>query len=115
VKKTEAGPLTNLLISPSAVAAAIADDPNVVVFGTDPAEQAVGPESAKKLLASWSSLKLSLDNNESYEIRTDSWGYAIANVSFPSKSDSPNRMSALIIGVPDGSGWKIVALHYLPQ
>ncbi len=114
-KSTDPGPLTKLLVSPTAVAAALADDPNVVVFGTDPAEQAFGPEAAKKLLATWANLKLTLDKDKSYEVRTDAWGYAVANINMPSKeADSPYRMSALVIAVPDGAAWKVVALHYVP-
>lgn len=114
-KSNDPGPLTKMLVSPTAIAAALADDPNVVVFGTDPAEQAIGPEAAKKRLASWANLKLTIDKDKSYEVRTDAWGYAVANINLPSKdADSPYRMSALLIAVPDGAAWKVVALHYLP-
>jgi hypothetical protein len=113
---TDAGPLAKFLTSPVDASAALADDPDVVVMGTDRNEYAVGTKAAKALLARWSKLKLYLDGGLVREVRTKDWGYAIANVNYddPQYEKSPMRMSALVIALPDGAAWKIVALHYLP-
>ena len=114
-KSTPAGPLTKFLTSPADAAAALSDDAHEVVEGTDKGEYAVGPAAAKKLLGSWGKLKLSLDASLSYEVRTKDWGYALGYVNLPSRDPnikSPVRMSALVIAVPAGEAWKVVAVHY---
>ncbi len=112
--QTAAGPLSKLLVAPREVAASLADDPAVVVQGTDKAEYAVGPVAAKALLAKWSKLKLDINKDTGvHEVRGKHWGYAVANVRY-SKGDISYAMSALIIAVPTGDTWSVVALHYLP-
>lgn len=112
--QTPAGPLSKLLVAPHEVAASLADDPAVVVQGTDKAEYAVGPAAAKTLLAKWSKLKLEINKDSGvHEVRGKHWGYAVANVGY-TKGDISYAMSALIIAVPSGDAWSVVALHYLP-
>jgi hypothetical protein len=76
---TAAGPLTALLADPKAMAAALLDDPAVVVLGTELAERAVGPAAARKLLRKWTRLALAIAGAP-HEVRTASWSYAVANV-----------------------------------
>lgn len=111
---SNAGPLAKLLTSPGDAAAALANDPNVIVMGTDATERAVGYDAAKKMLESWKVLKLSIDKSNVLEVHTADWGYALAYVNMPSKDPQPYRMTALIIGIPKGDSWSVVGMHYLP-
>jgi hypothetical protein len=112
---TTAGPLAQLLTSPADAAAALADDPNVIVQGTEEKEYAVGPEATKKLLGSWKDLGLSIEGTSVNEMHTTNWGNAFAYVNMPKKdSDVPYRMAGLLIAVPNGDSWRVVAVHYLP-
>lgn len=111
---TPPGPLAKFLTSPSDVAAALANDPSVVVLGTDPKEEAVGPDAAKALLQSWSKLQLSLNGNAVREVHGKTWGYALANVDLARKDGNPYRLGGLVIATLSGDQWKVVALHYCP-
>jgi hypothetical protein len=49
------------------------------------------------------------------EVRTASWGYAIAdvNINVPKPGAAPYRMSAFVIAVPAvGGAWSVVAVNY---
>lgn len=113
VAPTAAGPLTALLTDPTALAAAIKDDPGVIVFGTETTERAVGAAAAKKLLGGWKKLTFELDGKPT-EVRTKTHGYAAATVRWVRKGKPPIAMRATVFAVPgptDGT-WKVVAAHY---
>ena len=107
---TEAGTLTPLLTNPTALAAALLDDPAVSVLGTERSERAVGVAAAKKLLKSWSKLALTIDG-QAREVRTKTWAWAAANVNWTTKKKTV-KMRATVFAVDTGSGWKVVAAHY---
>jgi hypothetical protein len=107
---TPAGQLAPLLASPKALADALATDPHVFVVGTEKSERAIGPAAAKKLLASWSQLKLSVEGPVR-EVETKTYGFAQAHVKWTKGKDT-YWMHALIIAVPAASGWRVVGVHY---
>lgn len=111
---TQPGPLSKLLTSVDEAAAALANDPSVSVQGTDKGEYAIGPDAAKKQLAKWSKLKLSLDKNQAREVRTATYGYALANVNMPDPAGGDFNMTGLVIAIPNGDKWSVVGVHYLP-
>ena len=102
-----------LLAAPDPLAGALAGDP-VVVFGTDKAEQAIGQAAAKALLARWRRLLLAIEEGDKVrEVRTASWGYAMADVNIMKPGGAPYRMSAFLVAVPGPSGsWSVVAVNY---
>ena len=110
---TPAGPLTPLLAAPDKLAAAIGSDP-VVLYGTDKAERAIGASAAKALLAKWRKLSLTIEESDKVrEVRTPSWGYAMADVNIPKAGGPPYRMSGFVIAVPGANGaWSVVAASY---
>ncbi len=111
---TSAGPLAALLASATALDAALAKDPAVVVLGTEKAERAVGPAAAHKLLTSWSKLKLTLDGKPR-ELATKRCGFAQGKVSFTVGKDT-YRMRGMVLGLPTAEGgWKVVAVHYTTE
>ena len=107
---TDAGPLTAMLADPTALAAALLDDPATSVFGTEEGERAVGLAASKKLVTSWSKLSLAVDGKPR-EVRTATWGYAAANVAWKSKTKTIT-MRATVFAVMVGTAWKAVAVHY---
>jgi hypothetical protein len=113
VAPTAAGPLTALLTDPVALAAAIKDDPAVIVLGTESSERAVGTAAAKKLLGGWKKLTFELDGKPT-EVRTKTYGYAAATVRWVRKGKTPLAMRATVFAIPgttDGT-WQVVAVHY---
>jgi hypothetical protein len=109
---TARGPLVKLLASPEELAASLASDP--VVYGTDAAERAAGQAAAKALLAKWRKLPLAIDEADKVrEVRTASWGFAMADVNIAKGSGAPYRMSAFLVAVPGPNGsWSVVAVNY---
>ena len=107
---TKAGPLAPLLASPKALGDALSTDPHVFVVGTEKSERAIGPVAAKKLLASWSKLTLSVEGPVR-EVETKTYGFAQAHVKWTKGKDT-FWMQALIIAVPAASGWRVVGVHY---
>ncbi len=107
---TAAGPLTALLADPKAMAAALLDDPAVVVLGTELRERAAGPAAAKKLLGAWAKLSLAVAGAP-YEVRTKTWGYAAANVDWKARGKVVH-MRATVFAVDVGGAWRVVAAHY---
>jgi hypothetical protein len=108
---TPADVLTKLLVAPDALAAALA--PDAVVLGTDPGERGEG-DGAKKLLATWHKLQLTIDAaQKTREIHTASYGYAMANVVLkPAKGDE-GAMNAFVLAIPaPGGAWSVVAASY---
>jgi len=93
--------------------AALSADP-VVVFGTDKAERAIGLAAAKALLAKWRKLPLAIEEADKVrEVRTASWGFAIADVNISKPGGSPYRMSGFFVAVPSPNGaWSVVAASY---
>lgn len=109
---TTPGPLSALLADPAALEAALADDPNVVVLGTESKERAVGKPAARKLLASWRKLKLSIAGKPR-EVHGARWGYAAANVDWTRKSDDVLHLRATVFATStDGKTWRVVVAHY---
>ena len=108
---TDAGPLSALVLG-TKLHDALAADPSVTVFGTDKDESAYGPAAARALAAKWTHADVALQGKPR-EVRGTSWGFAIANVDLNAPGNRfPSRMAALVIAVPDGDAWRVVAAHY---
>lgn len=84
------------------------------MFGTDKAERAIGQTAAKSLLSKWRKLPLAIEEVDKVrEVRTTSWGYAMADVNIPKSGGAPFRMNAFLVAVPGPSGsWSVVAVNY---
>jgi hypothetical protein len=110
---TPAGPLMKLLAAPDELVASLSVDP-VFVFGTDKAERAIGQAAAKALLSKWRKLPLAIEEGDKVrEVRTASWGFAMADVNIPKPGGAPYRMTGFLIAVPGPSGsWSVVAVNY---
>lgn len=110
---TAPGPLVKLLAASDELAAALASD-QVIVYGTDKAERAIGQPAAKALLSKWRKLPLAIEEDAKVrETRTATWGYAMAIVNIPKPGGPPFRMSAFLIAVPAANGtWSVVAVNY---
>lgn len=109
---TAPGPLTAWLTDPVALAAALADTPDVVVLGTEPKERAVGKKAGARLLTSWRKLALSIAGAPR-EVRTARWGYAAANVDWTRKPDDVVHMRATVFATStDGAHWSAVVVQY---
>ena len=105
------GPLAPLLASPKAIADALSNDPHTFVLGTEPAERAIGPAAAKKLLASWAKLSFVVDGKVR-ELETASYGMVQAHVKW-TKGKTAHWMDAMLVAVPGPNGtWKVVGVHY---
>lgn len=108
---TPAGPLTPLLASPTALAAALSADPHTFVLGTEKAERAIGPAAAKKLLMSWAKLSLVVDGKVR-EVETKSYGFVQGHVKWTKGKDT-HWMDAMLVAIPARGGtWKVVGIHY---
>jgi len=108
---TATGPLAPLLASPKELAAALSTDPHTFVLGSDKTERAIGPAAAKKLLASWSKLSLSLEGKVR-EVETKTYAFAQAHVKW-TKGKTIYWMEAMLVAVPGPGGtWKVVGVHY---
>jgi len=110
---TPVGPLANLLLSPDALAGALAD--GAVVFGTNPAERGIGTADAKVLLAKWKRLAITRDAKSNvHEVRGATYGYAMTNVRIVTKAGAePLKLSAFVLAVPGADGaWSVVGASY---
>ena len=110
---TEPGPLSKLLISPDALASALADD--AVVFGTDPDERGIGTAGAKALLGKWKKLTISIDpKSKVREVRTATFGYAMTNVRILAKpGGGAYKLNAFVLALPrEGGTWSAVGAAY---
>jgi hypothetical protein len=111
---TKAGVLAPLLASPAQLTKVLSTDKSTFVLGTDKNERAVGQAAAKKLLARWTKLGMTVDGPVR-EVTTKTYGFAQASVQFQSKAKDKTvyyTMQALIIAVPKGDGWSVVGVHY---
>ena len=109
---TKAGPLSQLLASPTALDAAIAKDPALAVFGTDKKESAFGAVAAHKLVATWTKRKLSIEGTPR-EVTDKDWGFVQAHVNWDQgEAGDLARLTALVIGVPTKDGWEVVAVNF---
>lgn len=110
---TDAGPLTNLLLSPDSLATTLDND--AVVFGTDPSERASGTSEAKALLAKWKKLTITLDpKSKVHEVRTSTFGYSMTNVRITTKPGGEAlKLSAFVLAIPAGKdSWSVVGASY---
>ena len=110
---TDAGLLSNLLVSPDVLAGALGE--GAVVFGTDPGERGIGTTSAKALLAKWKKLTITFDpKSKVHEIRTATYGYAMANVNIVTKPGAEAyKLNAFVLALPVASGaWSVVGASY---
>lgn len=113
---TSPGPLAKLIADPAALSAALGAD--AVVLGTDPGDRAQGKAAAQKMLAKWTKLGLSIEQHDKvHEVATKTYAYAIANVDMPNEkpNEAPYRMHAVVVAIPDGNGWQVVAATYGAQ
>jgi hypothetical protein len=111
--RNDAGPLTNLLLSPAAIADALGDA--AVVYGTDAGERALGAKDGKALLARWSKLGITLDSPPAvHEVRGAAYGYTMANVNVTTKPGGPAySLNAFLLAVPAAGGkWSVVGASY---
>ncbi|HET9622902.1 MAG TPA: hypothetical protein VFP84_16125 [Kofleriaceae bacterium] len=110
---TSLGPLTSLLLSPRAIADAIAG--NAFIFGSDPDERAVGAGSARALLARWKTLAVTLATpSDIHEMHGGAYGYATANVRVALKPGGPSydlRAFTLALPAYDGT-WSVIAASF---
>jgi hypothetical protein len=102
------GALSALLVAPGKLDAAMAKDG--VVLGTDGSERAIGGAKTHALLAGWTKLKLSLDG-DSFEVHTKTYGFALANLGLAGGKNG-NHFRGLILALPKGDGWTVVAVDY---
>lgn len=108
---TAPGPLTALLASPAALAAALGTDRATFVVGTAPGERAVGRPAAARLLARWRELALTTPGVPR-EVHTATWGFAQAHVRWK-RGGKEYAMFGLVIAVPGADGaWVPVGVHY---
>jgi len=110
---TDVGPLSNLLLSPDALAGALAE--GAVVFGTDPGERGIGTAEAKALLGKWKKLAITLDpKSKVREVRTATYGYAMTNVRIVTKpGGEAYKLNAFVLALPGvGSPWSVVGASY---
>jgi len=109
---TDAGPVSAFAANAKQLDAALADDPSVAVFGTDPDEVAYGKTAAHALVAKWAGASFALQGKPR-ELRGKTWGFALQNVDLVVPGDKyPSRMAGLLIAVPDGDAWRVVAAQY---
>jgi hypothetical protein len=101
------------MVASTSLASSLGGD-RVVVYGTNAAERAVSASAAKALLGKWHKLTLAIEERANVrEVRTKSWGYAMAIVNIPKPGDVPYCMSAFLIAVPGANGaWSVVAVNY---
>ena len=117
---TAAGPLAPLLASPAALIERLASAPGSFVLGTDRRERGIGRPAARKLLGRWTKLGLQL-GGAVREVQSSSYAFAQAGVSWTARSKYDKdrtltyTMTALVIAVPDGDGWRVVAVHYASE
>jgi hypothetical protein len=108
---TAAGPLTSLLASPQALAAALSSDPHTFVLGSEKGERAIGPAAAKELLTSWAKLSLVVEGKVR-EVETTSCGFVQAHVKWTT-GKATRWMDAMVVAVPAPNGaWAVVGVHY---
>jgi hypothetical protein len=110
---TDAGPLTSLLTSPPAIAAALGD--GAVVYGTDPSERGLGTKDARALLARWKNLTISLDEPPKIrEVRGAMYGYAMGKVHITTKPGGPSySLNAFLLALPIAGGkWSVIGASY---
>jgi len=109
---TDAGPISALAANAKQLDAALADDPSLAVFGTDPDEVGYGKAAAHALVAKWAGASFALQGKPR-ELHGKTWGLALQNVDLNVPGDKyPSRMAGLLIAVPDGDAWRVVAAQY---
>ena len=108
---TSLGPLAALTAAPVTVAAQLAKDANVAVFGTSEGEVGLGAVAAKKLLASWNSLKLTVVGTP-HETIVGDLGFAFTELDLE-LAGKPVRLRAMLVARKTTAGaWEVVALQY---
>ena len=86
-----------------------------MVFGTEPNERGIGNAGNKALLAKWKKLTITLDTPSTvHEVRTGTYGYAMAKVSLVTKpGGEAYKLNAFILALPAaGNRWSIVGASY---
>jgi len=110
---TAPGPLASFLLSPESLAGALSE--GAVVFGTDPAERAIGTPAAKALLGRWKKLAITFDpKSKVHEVRTATYGYAMTNVRIVTKPGGEGyKANAFVLALPGaGNAWSVVGASY---
>jgi hypothetical protein len=111
--RSDAGPLTNLLTSPTAIADALGD--NAVVYGTDAGERGLGTKDAKTLLGRWSKLTITLDSPPAvHEVHGTTYGYTMANINLVTRPGGPAySLNAFLLALPTAGGkWSVIGVSY---
>ena len=110
---TDAGPLTNLLTSPSMLAGALTS--GAVVYGTELGERGIGARDARALLARWRNISLSLDEMPRvHEVRGARYGYAMGNLQLVTKPGGTKYLlNAFLLALPTKDGkWSVIGASY---
>ncbi len=106
------GPLSTLAATPTAIAAQLAADPAVTIFGTTDGEGALGNAAAKKLVSGWKTLQLAVIGKPEETVGGD-LGFAFVPLQMRLKGKkSPYEVHALVVARKRASTWEVIALDY---
>lgn len=107
-----AGPIATLAAHPADLAAKLAADAAVCVFGNGASDEAFGRAASLKLLASWQKLTLAVTGTPIEETSGD-LGFAFATLELDHKGQrDPLVLRALVIARKTGDAWNPVAVEY---
>ena len=107
-----AGPIATLATHPADLAAKLAADAAVSVFGNGASDEAFGRAASLKLLASWKKLTVAVTGTPIEETSGD-LGFAFATLELDHKGQpDPLVLRALVIARKTGDGWNPVAVEY---
>lgn len=106
-----AGPLARLLASPYELHGARWDDTATMILGFG--SIGVGPEAVRRILEKWRYRDAKVSG--SIEVAGTGWRVCAGDVLVAGDSrtwwDKPVRIQVMLIGIPEGRGWKLVAAH----
>ena len=113
-----AGPLARLLEAPSTVH--VASDPATAIFGTAETEHALGATAARRQLAAWKRLALSLvvspccaGGPDTVEVVRKDHGFAFGRLALKLRGKAePVELTGFVVAKKVGDDWQVVALAY---
>jgi len=106
------GELAPLLARPPALAAQLAANPGVVVFGTSAADRGLGRTAARRLLDGWKRLDL-VQAGATTEVVHGDLGFAFTRVAMKARASKDRVvLDAFVVAHRGASGWEIVAVAY---
>ena len=108
------GELAPLLATPPALAAQLAANPGVVVFGTSAADCGLGRSAARRLLGRWKRLDM-VQAGATYEVVHGDLGFAFTQVAMKERASKDwVVLAAFVVAHRSQAGWEIVAVAYGP-